>query len=71
MVTLQYISELLQTCSSSRSLRSSEQILLVAPCTRFKTRRDGAFGVVAPKLWNELASSLCFIDSEKAFKKTA
>ncbi|KAF7660350.1 hypothetical protein LDENG_00283470 [Lucifuga dentata] len=54
---------------SFRSLRSSEQRLLVAPHPRFKTLGDQAFGIVAPKLWNELSSSLHFIDSEKAVKK--
>ncbi|KAF7641432.1 hypothetical protein LDENG_00281630 [Lucifuga dentata] len=43
--TPQYTSEILQTCSFCRSLRSSEQRLLVALHTHFKTRGDQAFGV--------------------------
>ncbi|KAF7652583.1 hypothetical protein LDENG_00094660 [Lucifuga dentata] len=51
-------SDLLQSCTSRRSLRSSGQRLLEVPCTRLRTRGDCAFQVVAPKLWNELPSSL-------------
>ncbi|KAF7660438.1 hypothetical protein LDENG_00281820 [Lucifuga dentata] len=54
----QHISDLLQSCTSRRFLRCSGQRLLKVPCTCLRTRGDPAFQVVAPKLWNELPSSL-------------
>ncbi|KAF7650338.1 hypothetical protein LDENG_00127510, partial [Lucifuga dentata] len=38
----------------SRSLRSADQLTLVVPKTKLKTRGDRAFSAAAPKLWNEL-----------------
>ena len=49
-----YISELLPPHSTTRSLRSQDQLLLAVPRTRLKTRGDRAFSVAAPKLWNTL-----------------
>ncbi|KAF7669200.1 hypothetical protein LDENG_00233380 [Lucifuga dentata] len=49
---LMYISELLQPCVTNRSLRSSDQGLLLVPRFRLKTKGDCAFQVVDPKLWN-------------------
>ena len=37
-----------------RALRSADQLRLVVPKSRKKTRGDRAFSVVASKLWNEL-----------------
>ena len=36
------------------TLRSADQLRLVVPLSRLKQRRDHAFAVIAPKLWNEL-----------------
>ena len=49
-----YISELLTAKPNVRSLRSSDQGLLVIPASKFKTKGDRAFSVVAPTLWNAL-----------------
>ena len=49
-----YLSDLLEPCVPSRSLRSSDQLLLAVPKSRMKLRGDRAFTVAAPKLWNKL-----------------
>jgi len=49
-----YICDLLHPYMTSRSLRSSDQGLLVVPRTRLKTKGDRAFEIVAPTLWNAL-----------------
>lgn len=68
-LTPAYISDLLQPYSASRSLRSSDQVLLAVPRTRLKTKGDRAFGVVAPGLWNALPLDLRASSSELIFKK--
>uniref|UniRef100_A0A669CQX3 Reverse transcriptase domain-containing protein n=1 Tax=Oreochromis niloticus TaxID=8128 RepID=A0A669CQX3_ORENI len=65
----QYISDLLKPHTSSRALRSSGQMLLLVPRTRFKTRGDRAFQALAPRLWNSLPLSLRCLDSNDSFKK--
>ena len=47
-----YISDLLSQHSSSRTLRSSNQLLLCVPPSRLNFKGDGASSVAAPKLWN-------------------
>ncbi len=49
-----YISDLLQPYSPSRSLRSSDQKLLIVPRSRLILWGDRAFAVSAPRLWNSL-----------------
>ncbi len=49
-----YISNLLHPYITSRSLRSSDQGLLVVPRAQLKTKGDLAFEVVAPTMWNTL-----------------
>lgn len=49
-----YLSDLLQTYTPLRSLRSSDLLLLAVPRSRLVHRGDRAFAVVAPKLWNNL-----------------
>ncbi len=49
-----YVSELLQVYKPLRSLRYAEKGVLFVPRTKYKRRGDGAFAVVAPKLWNNL-----------------
>ena len=50
----EYLSELLETYSPTRCLRSSNANLLKVPKTSMKTYGDRAFSVAAPKLWNSL-----------------
>ena len=64
-----YIRDLLQPYLTSRSLRSSDQGLLVVPRSRLKTKGDCAFEVVAPKLWNSLPLNLRSVDTVDTFKK--
>ncbi|KAF7666068.1 hypothetical protein LDENG_00121230, partial [Lucifuga dentata] len=55
-----------------RSLRSSNQGLLIIPHLRLKTKGDRAFEVAAPTaptLWNSLPPSLRSVDSVDSFKK--
>ena len=49
-----YLTELLKPYVPTRTLRSSEQLLLAVPKTKLKLRGNRAFSVAAPKLWNEL-----------------
>ena len=49
-----YLSEILTLLEHNRALRSSGQLFLEAPRSRFKLWDDCAFAVVAPKLWNKL-----------------
>ena len=64
-----YITELIKPYSPARSLRSSEQNLLMVPQTCFKTRGDRSFKATAPRLWNELPLDLRSLVSIDAFKK--
>lgn len=60
-MALSYLAELFLTCFPARPLRSADQLLLLAPCTR-SARRGDAFSAFAPKLWNFLLlyiRSLC------------
>ncbi len=47
-----YICDLIQPYTTTRSLRSCNQLLLSVPHSRCKTKGDRAFSVAAPKLWN-------------------
>ena len=49
-----YLSDLLEPYVPSKTLWSSDQLLLAVPKTRLKLRGNRAFAVAAPKLWNEL-----------------
>ena len=49
-----YIAELLQRYTPTRALRSADQLLLVVPKTRLKTRGHRAFAAAGPRLWNTL-----------------
>ena len=46
------------TCMSSRSLRSSQQSLLLVPFAHTSTKQSRAFSVVDPSIWNGLPSQL-------------
>jgi len=64
-----YMSEMLQSYSPSRSLRSSHVGLLVKPSTRTKTYGTKAFSVAAPTLWNTLPYELRMCQSLYTLKK--
>lgn len=63
-----YLSDLLVTYSPSRSLRSTDQHLLVVPKTKRKLRGDRAFSVLGPRLWNELPLYIRQAESLLVFK---
>ena len=64
----QYLCESLTWHKPSRSLQSSNDLLLVVPKTRLKTYGDRAFRAVAPRLWNDLPLSLRQSPSTNSFK---
>ena len=49
-----YIAELLQRYTPARALRSADQLLLVVPKTRLKTRGHRALAAAGPRLRNTL-----------------
>src|SRR6218665_3239188 len=56
-----YLRELccpLHSAMTSRSLRSSQQGLLLVPFARTSAKQSRAFSVVGPSMWNELPSQL-------------
>src|SRR6218665_3166548 len=56
-----YLRELcfpLHSAMSSRSLRSSQQGLLLVPFARTSTKQSRALSVVGPSIWNGLPSQL-------------
>uniref|UniRef100_A0A8C6NV41 Reverse transcriptase domain-containing protein n=1 Tax=Nothobranchius furzeri TaxID=105023 RepID=A0A8C6NV41_NOTFU len=63
-----YIGDLLSPYTPSRSLRSSDQCLLVVQRTRLKTKGDKSFAAVAPRLWTSLPLSLRSVNSVDSFK---
>lgn len=63
-----YLSELLHFYTPTRSLRSSDQNLLVVPQSRLKCRGDQAFSVVGPRLWNNLPPEIRVALSLPIFK---
>ncbi|XP_037548511.1 uncharacterized protein LOC119425058 [Nematolebias whitei] len=66
----QYLSDLLQLYTPSRSLRSADQLLLVVPRSNRRLRGDRAFSVAAPKLWNELPLHVRQAGSLPVFKSS-
>ncbi len=63
-----YLSELLPFYTPTRSLRSSEQNILLVPQSRLKRRGDQAFSVVGPQLWNNLPPEIRVVSSLSIFK---
>jgi len=53
-----YIRDMLVPLVHTRSLRSSDQMLLCVPRTNLKSYGDRAFSVVAPRAWNDLPPEL-------------
>jgi len=64
-----YICDLMRPYASARSLRSSDQHLLMVPRTGFRTRGDRSIQAVGPRVWNELPLYLRSLDSVDAFLK--
>ncbi|KAF7660761.1 hypothetical protein LDENG_00275780, partial [Lucifuga dentata] len=60
--------DLIQTYSTSRSLRSSGSNLLRITKSNLRTKGDQAFAVRAPKLWNDLPEDLRLAKSVSVFK---
>ena len=55
-----YSSELLTVRNPGRALRSTNQLLMEVPRSKYKHWGDRAFSVAAPRLWNKLpAEMLC------------
>ncbi len=53
-----YLCDLLNLKTAARVTRSSNQLLLEVPRSRYKTKGDRAFAVAAPRLWNILPSHI-------------
>ena len=64
-----YLSSCLQHRTSTRSLRSVANELLLVPSSKSKTYGDRSFAVCAPKLWNKLPHSLRKASCISTFKK--
>ncbi|KAF7652734.1 hypothetical protein LDENG_00092660 [Lucifuga dentata] len=62
-------SALLTPYIAPRPLRSADQKLLHIPRSRFKTKGDRAFSVVAPTLWNQFPLNIRSVESVQHFKK--
>lgn len=63
-----YLVELLSLYTPSRALRSTGQLPLVQPGAWLKTRGDRAFATAAPKLWNNLPTTIRASESVQSFK---
>ena len=65
----QYLADLIQKHSPSRSLRSSSKSLLVIPKTRTKFG-ERAFSISGPTVWNNLPHEIRFCMELKKFKSS-
>lgn len=63
-----YLSDILILHRPSRALRSSSQMVLDVPRSRYKQWGDRSFAVAAPKLWNSLPLSLRSVSDLPLFK---
>ena len=63
-----YLCSLINQYAPSRSLRSTNQLLLSIPKTRLKTYGDRAFYAAAPKSWNALPLYIRQADTLQYFK---
>ena len=63
-----YITDLLDRYVPTRSLRSSDQLLLKVPSTNNVSFGDRAFSVSAPKLWNSVPYEISSADNLNQFK---
>ena len=65
----EYLSSLVQLYSPSRTLRSSNSLLLTHRVCKYKTLGDRSFSVTAPIVWNELPLDLRRWSSLEIFKR--
>ena len=65
-----YIADLIQRYTPARALRSADQMLLVVPKTRLKTRGHRAFAAAGPRLWNTLPLPVRSAQTLGAFKSS-
>ena len=63
-----YLQDLIRPYKPSRALRSSGQFLLEVPFTQQSSFGNRAFGVIGPRLWNELPLDLRTLSSVTTFK---
>ena len=63
-----YLQELITLQSTTRTLRSTNTLLLQVPRTRLSTMGDRAFCSAAPRLWNSLPTQLRAAQSLDSFK---
>jgi hypothetical protein len=65
-----YLSDLIEPYCPSRTLRSSDQLLLKVPKTRLKSYGDRSFSKASPTLWNALPCNIRSCDTLDNFKST-
>ncbi len=65
-----YLSDQLYPYNPTRNLRSGEQRLLSVPRSWLKHRRDRAFAVAGPRLWNSLPAYIRSAQSLTVFKSS-
>ena len=63
-----YLSELLTIRDPGRALRSTNQLVLEVPRSKYKHWGDQAFSVAAPRLWNKLPTVMRLISDPGLFK---
>ena len=64
----EYLSELLIPYKPARSLRSASSNKLIVPKCHYADTQKRAFGVCAPKMWNDLPRSVREKESIEMFK---
>ena len=64
-----YLRKLLVKQANTRTLRSNTKNVLQIPHTNMKRFCDRAFGVYAPRLWNELPDNIKAVDSVQNVRK--
>ncbi len=65
-----YVTEMLAFRQSNRVLRSTNQLLLEVPRSRYKHWGDLAFPITGPRLWNKLPPDMLTITDLGVFKTT-
>ena len=63
-----YLSKLLTIRDPGRALRSTNQLVLEVPRSKYKHWGDRAFSVAAPRLWNKLPTEMSLISDPGLFQ---
>lgn len=63
-----YLFGLIKPNTPAKALRPSNQLLLVSPRTKLKSKHDRAFAVMAPNLWNTLPLHIRAAETVEHFK---